>query len=360
MARLGLPPRPASLAEGAVKEAVGVAVVGLGYWGPNLARNFSEIEGFALRRAVDLDLARAERVARRTPGARACARIEDALSDPAVAAVAIATPAATHAKLGRQTLEAGKHLLIEKPMAFSAAEARALEALAAERGLALLVGHTYEHNPAVHALRDAMREAAFGRPRYVYTTRVNLGRFREDVNVLWNLAPHDISILLYVLGESPSSVAARGKAFLQPGIEDVAFLYLEFPSGAVAHVHVSWLDPSKVRRVTVVGEGRMAVFDDLDNEAKVRLYDRGAETVLARDGGPRDYEARLRAGDIRIPRIDRTEPLRAECEHFLACIRGEAPPRAGAAAGRRVVEVLEAAQRSLESGGAAVALADGR
>jgi len=337
-------------------DPVRIGVVGLGYWGPNVARNFADAEGAVLRTLVDVDTERLAASARRYPGARATPHLAEALADPELDAVAIATPAATHAKLAAEALRTGKHVLVEKPMAFSAAEARALTDLARREGRVLMVGHTYVYNPALATLKAAMRAPDFGPTHYVYATRVNLGRMRGDVNVVWNLAPHDVSILLELLEERPVAVTAQGKAFLQDGIEDVAFVFIEFPSGAVAHVHVSWVDPSKVRRVTVVGAGGMAVFDDLASEARVKVYERGSATSLATDGGPRDYEVRLRAGDIRIPRVPRTEPLAAECAHFLACIRSGETPRSSGEDGLAVVEVLEAAQRSLETGGARVPL----
>ena len=331
--------------------------MGLGYWGPNLLRTFAETPGARVVAACD---ARADALARwgaRYPGMRCVSSYAELLSAQDVEAVALATPAAAHEEMAQAALRAGKHVLVEKPIATSSAGARALIETARAASRTLMVGHTFEYNPAVLRLRDVVKSAAFGRPVYAYTTRVNLGQIRDDVNAMWNLAPHDISILLFLFDELPGAVTATGKAFVRPEQEDVVFVYIEFPSGAVAHLHVSWLDPSKVRRVTVVGERQMAVYDDLDPEAKLRIYDKGIDQqVIPHEGGLADYTVKLRAGDIVCPQIPWKEPLLLECAHFVECVRNGQTPRTDGENGLRVTQVLEAAQQSLRSQGRRVTL----
>ena len=331
--------------------------MGLGYWGPNLLRTFSETPGARVVGGCDARAEVLERWAGRYPGVRFVARFEDLLGAADVDAVALATPAASHEQMAQAALRAGKHVLVEKPLATSSAGARALIEAARAASRVLMVGHTFEYNPAVLRLREVVKSAAFGRPVYAYTTRVNLGQIRDDVNAMWNLAPHDISILLFLFDEMPVGVTATGKGFVRPEQEDVVFVYLEFGSGAVAHVHVSWLDPSKVRRVTVVGERQMAVYDDLDPEAKLRIYDKGVDQqVVPQEGGLADYTLKLRAGDIVCPQIPWKEPLLLECAHFVECVREGRTPRTDGENGLRVTQVLEAAQQSLRSQGRRVAL----
>lgn len=336
---------------------LGIAVVGLGYWGPNLLRNFAETPGAQVVAACDTRAEVLLRWGARYPGVRCVSSYEELLAAQDVEAIALATPAASHEAMARAALRAGKHVLVEKPIATSSAGARALIEAARAAARVLMVGHTFEYNPAVLRLREVVRSTAFGRPVYAYTTRVNLGQIRDDVNAMWNLAPHDISILLFLFDELPLAVTATGKAFVRPEQEDVVFAYLEFPSGAVAHLHVSWLDPSKIRRVTVVGERQMAVYDDLDPEAKLRIYDKGIDQqVIPHDGGLADYTLKLRAGDIVCPQIPWKEPLLLECAHFVECVRNGQTPRTDGENGLRVTQVLEAAQQSLRSQGRRVAL----
>jgi len=338
-------------------QTVGIAVVGLGYWGPNLLRNFAETPGARVVAGCDARAELLERQRARYPAIRFVSRYEELLTDPEVDAIALATPAATHEAMAEAALRAGKHVLVEKPIATSSAGARRLIEAARVVSRVLMVGHTFEYNPAVLRLREVVQGASFGRPVYAYTTRVNLGQIRDDVNAMWNLAPHDISILLFLFGEPPVAVSANGKAFVRPQQEDVVFVYLEFPSGAVAHVHVSWLDPSKVRRVTVVGERQMAVYDDLDAEAKLRIYDKGVDQqVIPHEGGLYDYALRLRAGDIVCPQIPWKEPLLLECAHFVECVSRGERPRTDGENGLRVTRVLEAAQESLRAQGRRVSV----
>jgi len=325
-------------------EALGpvtVGLAGLGPWGSNLARNFNELAHLAW--VCDSSEERLATAAARYPAARATSRFEDALEDDAVEAVVIATPVPTHAELARRALAAGKHVFVEKPMALGADEAEELVALAEERGLALMPGHLLLYHPGVAKLKELVDAGDLGDVLYVYGNRQNLGTIRRDENALWSLGVHDLSIILYLLGEEPSELWARGESFLKPGVEDVVFCYLRFPSGKTAHMHLSWLDPHKMRRMTVVGKDRMAVFDDMELDRKVTVYDSAAEPSLGTYG-----EWSTRVGDVYSPRIANAEPLRLECAHFLALVRGEGDPLAAARDGLAVVRSLEQLQASLE------------
>ncbi len=328
-----------------------IGVIGAGYWGPNLIRNFAEMDEVELVAVADRDADRLAGVLKRYPSVRGESDGAAILADDSIEAVVIVTPAETHHAIAKRALEAGKHVLVEKPLTMKTDEARDLIALADQKKLVLMTGHTFEYNPAVRHLKKIVRSDDFGGIRYIYATRVNLGVFRAGINAMWNLAPHDLSIVFYLLEEEPIAVRALGQSFLKPGIEDVVFLYLEFPSGKIAHVHVSWLDPSKVRRVTVVGGKKMAIYDDLDSEQKLKIYDRGFDSVLFEEGGIRDYQVRLRGGDIHAPKIEGTEPLRVECAHFIECIRDGKTPLSDGRSGLRVVAGLEAAAESLANGG---------
>lgn len=330
---------------------VRIGLIGCGYWGPNIARNFAEISEAELAAVSDLDSSRMEKLLRRYPSIECHTDAEKIIRDESIDGIAVVTSAETHFDLARRALQAGKHVLVEKPLTMDPSESEELIRIACDKGLVLMVGHTFEYNPAVRQLKEMVKRPEFGAIRYIYSTRVNLGIFRPKINAMWNLAPHDLSILFYLLDETPRSVVALGRSFIKPGVEDVVFLFLEFPSGSMAHVHVSWLDPSKVRRTTVVGEKQMAVYDDLDSEQKLKLYDRGFESALFEDGGIQDYLVRLRAGDILAPRVKTTEPLRVECSHFIECIAEGKTPLTDGWNGHRVVATLHAAQQSLESDG---------
>ncbi len=332
-------------------EPLNVAVVGCGYWGPNLARNFHQLKHARLCALCDADAGRLGEVAALYPEAQPLARFEDVLGD-GVAAVAIATPARTHYALAKRALESGKHVLVEKPLAMSAPEAEELIALAAAQRVTLMVGHTFEYNPAVLKIKELVGAGHIGQLYYIYSNRVNLGRVQSDVNALWSIAPHDISIVLYLLETMPCEVSARGAGYLNRQVEDVVFLTMAFPANVLVHVQASWLDPSKTRRMTVVGSEKMIVYDDVDNEGKVKIYDKG----VYRKGDPifGEFQYRVHSGDIHIPRIDMSEPLANECAHFVECALTGAKPRTDGQNGLRTVRVLEAAQRSLEQGGATV------
>jgi len=324
-------------------EALKLGAVGLGYWGPNLARNLDELDGAELTWICDRDEARLERYGGRFPEARKTTRFEDLLEDDSLDAVAIATPAVTHFELTRQALLAGKHVFVEKPLALSSALGEQLVALAEERALVLMPGHLLLYHPGVTKLKDLVDSEELGRLLYVYGNRQNLGQIRKDENALWSLGAHDLSVILHLVGEEPVEAWARGESFLNPGVEDVVFCYLRFPSGVVAHMHLSWLDPHKMRRMTVVGDRKMAVFDDMEPERKVTVYDKGPQQPAETWG-----EWQTRSGDISIPKVANDEPLRLECERFLELLRGEGDRIAAAREGLAVVRALEQLQSSLE------------
>jgi predicted dehydrogenase len=320
-----------------------VGVVGLGYWGPNLARNFDRLPGAELRWLCDASEEALERWGAAFPSARTTASLEDLLSDETLDAIVVATPVPTHAELAIRVLAAGKHCFVEKPLGRSEQEAEAVveAARAAER--VLMVGHLLEYHPGVERLGELVRSGELGDLRYIYSNRLNLGKHRQDENALWSLGAHDISVILRLAGEEPYECTAVGESYVKPGVEDVVFAFMRFESGLTAHMHLSWLDPHKERRFTVVGSRRMATFDDMELERKLTVYDKGFDEDYSSYG---EYIAR--SGDVFSPRIPNDEPLRLECRHFLDCVRDGAEPRSGGDAGLRVVRVLERLQRSLE------------
>lgn len=344
-------------------KSVTIGILGAGYWGPNLIRSFAETPGCELRYVCDLRQDLLAKVAKRFHQVNTTTRFEDLLQDPEVDGIVIATPATTHADLAAKALQAGKHVLVEKPLAHEAAAAERLVALAEAQKRILMVGHTFEFNPAVRKLKDLIRDPTFGDIVYLYSRRVNLGVLRQDVNALWNLAPHDISIIHYLFEEYPSFVSAHGTAHIRKGIEDVAFLYLEFPSGKMAHVHVSWLDPSKVRTMTVIGSRRMVIYDDVDPETRLKIYDRGFEVESVPSGidhaDPASYTYKVRSGDIIAPHIEWKEPLALECRHFVETIRDGGTPLTDGLNGLRVVRVLSVATESMRRNGERIAVPPG-
>ena len=321
---------------------VRVAHAGLGYWGPNLARAFSELAD--LRWLCDLSPDLLDEASARHPQARTTTSFEEVLADPEVDAVVIATPVVTHYELAKQALTAGKHVFVEKPQAQTTAEAEELFGLAQQQGLVLMPGYLLLYHPAITKLKELIETGELGELLYLYGNRQNLGKIRSDENALWSLGAHDLSMMLHLVGEEPVEAWARGESFLSPGIEDVVFCYLRFPSGVVAHTHVSWLDPHKMRKLTVVGRDKMAVFDDMDLERKVTVYDKGPEPGLRPA-----TEWQVREGDITIPKLDNEEPLRREAAHFLALVEGKGDPIAPGQAGVAVVRTLELLQESLEA-----------
>ena len=334
-----------------------IAVVGCGYWGPNLARNIHEMGRAHLYALCDRDEAARGKMSEQYPNARLFDDTEQVWRDENVDAVIIATPVATHFPLAAAALSAGKHVLIEKPMASSVQECEQLIRLADEKQRVLMVGHTFLYNAAVRYLKRLIDSGELGRMYYLYSQRLNLGIVRQNVNVLWNLAPHDISMLSYLLGKTPLCVSARGLTYLQEGVPDIVFMQLDFPEGIAAHVHLSWLDPGKVRQVTAVGSQKMAVYDDVSTDAKIQLFDKGIDAVdRSQSIGTWDsfgeFQLLVRSGDRYIPRLSFTEPLRGECEEFIDSIVERRQALSSGQNGLEVVRVLEAAQRSLESDGA--------
>ena len=324
-------------------ETVRVGVVGLGYWGPNLARNLAAIPGCEVSWLCDSSAEARAGLERSFPAARSTDVLGEVLDDPELDAVVLATPVSTHAELAVAVAEAGKHCFVEKPLATNSADAERAVAAAADAGRLLMVGHLLEYHPAVARLKELIDGEELGALHYVYGNRLNLGKLRADENALWSLGAHDVSVVLHLIGEEPEECVAHGASYVREGVQDVVFCYLRFPSGIVAHLHLSWLDPHKERRLTVVGARRMATFDDMLIEGKLAVYDKGFDED-ARSWG----EYITRSGDIFSPRIPNSEPLRLECEHFVECVRSGATPRSDGHSGLRVVRVLERLQRSLD------------
>jgi predicted dehydrogenase len=333
-----------------VSARVTVGMVGVGGWGKNLLRNFGSLPESDLRWACDADEAPRAAFAPAYPQARFTADVDDLLNDPELEAVVLATPVPTHFELARRALEAGKHVMVEKPMTWRAAEARELREVVRATGRTLMVGHLLRFHPGVEKLRQLIDSGELGDVHYVYGNRVNLGVIREHENALWSLGVHDISVVLHLLDGEPVEVWARGEGYVREMVEDVVFGYIKFSSGQIGHLHLSWLDPHKMRKMTVVGSNKMAVFDDMEPERKVTVYDKGP--VVIPNGSISTH-----TGDIHIPRISPEEPLRIECRHFLRAVRSGERPRADVDEGAAVVEVLEALQTSLERGGETIRMA---
>lgn len=327
---------------------VRVAVVGLGYWGPNLVRNLYELPSAEVALVCDQSPEAVGQVSKRYPGIRSTTSFAEALDDPDIDAVVLATPIGTHFDLARAALEAGKHTLVEKPLADSVAGAWELARLAAEKDLVLVPGHTFLYSPPVQAVQEMIEAGELGDIYFVSTSRVNLGLHQSDASVVWDLAPHDFSILLYWLRETPTHVSALSRGCIIPDTPDVAFVNLEYASGIIAHAELAWLAPSKLRRTTVVGSRKMVVYDDTSMEP-VRVFDSG---VTLRDPGTfGEYRLSYRTGDIVSPRVDVSEPLSLELDDFCRAIRTGSRARASTELGVDVVRMVEAAERSLLAGG---------
>jgi predicted dehydrogenase len=323
---------------------VRIGVAGLGYWGPNLARNFAALQDCELAWCCDASESARARVASAFPQARLAEDLQELLDDPELDAIALATPVPAHAEQAVRALEAGKHCFVEKPLAQSVPDAERAVAAAATTGRTLMVGHLLEYHPGVQKLKQLTDSGELGEIYYIYGNRLNLGKLRADENALWSLGAHDVSVVLHLAGEEPAEVVARGESYVRPGVEDVVFCFLRFPSGLSAHLHLSWLDPHKERRFTVVGARRMATFDDMAIEGKVTVYDKGFDTDANGYG-----EYITRSGEIWSPWISNQEPLRIECEQFVHSILSGEPPRSDGASGLRVVRVLEQLQMSLDA-----------
>ena len=338
-----------------MEQQVGVGVVGCGYWGMNHVRVFTELTQARVVAACDSSESRREEVQRRFPGLRVIASLDELLQDPGLDAVVVCTEASSHYPLVRSSLLAGKHVLVEKPMVTRVAEGEDLVAEAEARQLKLMVGHTFLYNAAVRLIKSYLSQGDTGRVYYLYSRRTNLGPVRHDVNALWDLAPHDVSIFNYLLGGAPEWVSAVGVRALGNGREDAGFVSLGYPDGIVGHIHVSWANPHKERELVVVSSARRIVFDDLDPQGRVRVFAKGLGSAPREAPSYGEFQLLLRDGDILIPNIEPSEPLKNECQHFLDCIVQERRPLTDGLNGLAVVRVMEATDRSLALRGAPVA-----
>jgi predicted dehydrogenase len=335
-----------------------VGVIGCGYWGPNLLRNFAENEAAQLAWMSDLDMKRLDTVSRRYPAARTTQDCRHLFADPHLDAVVIATPVATHYRFARAALEAGKHVLVEKPFTSTTREAEQLIELAERRGLTLMVDHTFIYTGAVRKVKEVVESGELGELLYFDSVRINLGLFQRDINVVWDLAPHDLSIMDYIIGRAPVAVTATGSCHIEPGIENIAYVMFRFSDQFIAHFHFNWLAPVKIRRALIAGSRKMIVYDDIEPTEKIRIYDKGV--TANRGGDEADIEAAYRTlvsyrtGDVWVPKLDSTEALRYVCSEFLDSIRQGRPPLTDGHAGLRVVRLLEAAEQSIREGGRAV------
>ena len=325
-----------------------VGVIGCGYWGPNLIRNFVQLNESDVARVADLDSGRLKHMRTLYPGVQTTSDYRDIISDPEIDIVAVATPVQTHFNFGKEALLAGKHVFIEKPIAASVREVEELIDLAQKKNRKLMVGHTFEYTGAVRKMKEIIDSGELGEIYYINSQRLNLGLFQQDINVLWDLAPHDISIILYLLGCEPESVSAIGSSHINPAIEDVAILTMRFPNNLIAFVQASWLDPDKIRKMTVVGSKKMMVYDDVQPSEKIRVYDKGVELPQHYDTFA-EFHYSYKYGDIIIPKIEGGEPIRTELEHFLDCINNDKTPASDGVSGLRVIKILEAAQNSIRN-----------
>ncbi|TLM79437.1 MAG: Gfo/Idh/MocA family oxidoreductase [Actinobacteria bacterium] len=337
---------------------VRIGAVGYGYWGPNLVRNVDRLPDAELVAVCDASGDNLAKAACLYPNAAMVTDLDTMLAEHDLDAVVVATSAPSHHAIARRALEAGKHVFVEKPLTLTSADAQDLVALASEKGLTLMVGHLMVYHSAVRWIRETIANGDLGDVLYLYAQRLNLGKVRTEENAFWSLAPHDVSIALYLLGETPVSVSATGAAYLTGGVHDTVFATLHFASGKMANIHVSWLDPHKIRKFTIVGTKKMLVFDDMEATEKIWIYDKGVgapESALAYG-----EDLSLRFGEIRVPWVPQKEPLALEVQHFLDCVRSGATPESDGRAGLAVVQVLEAVDASMAAGGAPVAIAQAR
>ncbi len=337
-----------------------VGVIGCGYWGPNLLRNFAENDAAQLSWMCDLDMKRLDTVGRRYPAARTTRDCAQLFSDSHLDAVVIATPVGTHFKFARAALEANKHVLIEKPFTTTSREAEQLIELAERRGLTLMVDHTFIYTGAVRKVKEIVQSGELGDLLYFDSVRINLGLFQRDINVVWDLAPHDLSIMDYIIGREPEAVTATGSCHIEPGIENIAYVMFRFPDQFIAHFHFNWLAPVKIRRTLIAGSRKMIVYDDIEPTEKIRIYDKGVTTNRIEDDADKEdaYSTLVsyRTGDVWVPKLDSTEALRYVCKEFLDAIREQRPALTDGHAGLRVVRLLEAAEQSIREGGRPVTI----
>jgi predicted dehydrogenase len=330
-----------------------IAVIGCGYWGPNLVRNFIQSNKIEQVICCDLDQKRLDRMKGLYPSVEILKDFKELLDRPDLDAVVIATPVKTHHPIAKEFLSHGKHVLVEKPFTHSYDTALELIKLAEEKQKVLMVDHTYEYTAAVNKIRSIIENGELGKILYISCVRANLGLFQPDINVVWDLAPHDISTILYITGEPPTSVNCQGKAHFHSEIEDVATTTLNFRNGVIAFIHSSWLDPNKIRLTTIVGSRRMLVYDDIEPQEKIKIYDKGVDVPPYYDTFA-EFQFSYRYGDIHSPRIEDYEPLKKECEHFITCIQKGMCPLSDGYSGLRVVSILEAANKSIKQKGKAV------
>ncbi len=335
-----------------------VGVVGCGYWGPNLIRNFSHLRESEVIACADLSEGRLAHMKSLYPQVETTRDYKGLVTSPNIDAVVVATPPTTHHEIAARALDAGKHVFVEKPLATSSADCEDLVARARAKSLILMVGHTFLYTAAVNKIKELIKSGELGDILYINTTRVNLGMFQEDINVVWDLAPHDVSILNFILESTPEEVAAHGHSYIRQTVEDIAFMHLKYPGSIMAHVHVSWLNPNKIRETTVVGSKKMLVYDDISSLEKIRIYDKGV-TVLPHYDTFGEFQLSYRFGDIFIPRLDDSEPLKVACQHFIECIKTGVEPKSSGQHGLEVVRVIEAANESLAHSGAMVPIENG-
>jgi predicted dehydrogenase len=333
--------------------ATTVGVIGCGYWGPNLLRNFAENEAAELRWICDADESRLAAMARRYPAAQTTTDYQKLLTDPKLDALAVVTPVATHFQIGKAALGAGKHLLVEKPLTATEQEAEELNDLAERNRLTLMVDHTFVYTGAVRKMKEIVANGELGDLLYFDSVRINLGLFQKDINVLWDLAPHDLSIMDYLIDRQPDAISAIGSCHIEPGIENIAYLMMHFDNDFIAHFHFNWLAPVKIRRTLIAGSRKMILYDDIEPTEKVRIYDKGFTTNRVGADREADYQTLVsyRTGDVWAPKLDSTEALRHVVGEFLSSIRERRPPLTDGQAGLRVVRLLEAAQQSIKNGG---------
>jgi predicted dehydrogenase len=332
---------------------INIAIVGCGYWGPNLLRNFNSLEGCKVKTACDLDENRLAHLRTLYSGLETTTEYDRLIEDTAIDAIVIATPVHLHYEMARKSLEAGKHTFLEKPMASSAAECKDLIKLAMAKQLTIVVGHTFIYSATVRKIKEIVSSGDLGEIQYISARRLNLGLFQTDINVTWDLAPHDISIIIYVLDRIPISVNCQGKAHVNPNIEDVTGMTLNFNNGAFATIQSSWLDPNKIREMTFVGSKRMLVYNDVEPIEKIKIYDKRVETPPHYDTFA-EFHYSYHYGDMYAPYIKQYEPLRLECQEFLDSIKTGSKPETGGLEGLHIVQILEAASKSLKNNGAMV------
>lgn len=333
-----------------------IAVIGVGYWGANLARVIFQLPNANLHSVCDVRKERLDSIRSSFPTVKTTLNYRDLFKEKELDAVVVATEAQFHYQIAKECLRANKHILVEKPLSLTSRECEELIEIAERKNRVLMVGHTFEYNGAVRKLKEYVVRGDLGDIYYIYSRRLSLGKIRQDINAMWNFAPHDISIILYLMEIEPTKVTAQGLCCIQKGIEDVVFMHLEFANDVIAHIHISWLDPNKVRRMTIVGSKKMVIYDDIETDAKIQVYDKGIDRKSLKESLGKfetfgDFQLLLRAGDIYMPKIDFVEPLKVELSHFVDCVEKGRKPLTDGYDGLRVVRILEAAQKSLENGG---------